>query len=98
MDVVRHWEFRYGFAIYGKTSLLAEMLKYAFLSPDYSLHDTSYFLNEPKYIEVKQWIDHFDARKLQGPFAVPIVFIFGRSDWQVPGILAEAICGRSPHR
>lgn len=88
-EVVRHWEFRYGFALYGKTSLYREMLKYAIVSPDYSLHDFSYFIIDPSHAALDRWIDGFDARKLGADSQVPIIFIFGRNDWQVPGVLAE---------
>jgi pimeloyl-ACP methyl ester carboxylesterase len=88
-QVVRHWEFRYGFALYGKTSLTREMLRLAIVSPDYSLHDFYYFVEDPSHDVLDRWIDGFDAAKLGGDFQVPIVFIFGRNDWQVPGILAE---------
>ena len=88
-NVVRHWEFQYGFALYGKTSLYREMLKYAIVSPDYSLHDFSYFIVDPSHAALDRWIDGFDARKLGPNFEVPVIFIFGRHDWQVPGVLAE---------
>ena len=93
MNVIRHWEFRYGFALYGKTDLYREMLKYAIISPDYSLHDFYYFIAEPEHKALDRWIDGFDARTLGRTFEVPIVFIFGRSDWQVPGVLAERYLG-----
>jgi pimeloyl-ACP methyl ester carboxylesterase len=88
-NVVRKWEFQYGFALYGKTSLYREMLKLASVSPDYSLHDFYFFIAEPSYPALQQWVDRFDAPALGPDFQVPIVFIFGRTDWQVPGILAE---------
>jgi proline iminopeptidase len=88
-QVVRHWEFRYGFALYGKTSLTREMLRLAIVSPDYSLHDFYYFVAEPTQEVLNGWIDGFDAAKLGADFQVPIFFILGRNDWQVPGVLAE---------
>lgn len=89
MNIIRHWEFRYGFALYGKTDLYREMLKTAIISPDYSLHDFYYFVAEPSHDVLDRWIDGFDAGKLGQDFQVPVIFIFGRNDWQVPGILAE---------
>ena len=61
MNVIRHWEFRYGFALYGKTDLYREMLKTAIISPDYSLHDFYYFVAEPSHDVLDRWIDGFDA-------------------------------------
>jgi proline iminopeptidase len=89
MDVIRHWEFRYGFALYGKTDLYREMLKFAIVSPDYSLHDFYYFVADPGHEVLDKWIDGFDAKALGDDFQVPIVFIFGHNDWQVPGVIAE---------
>lgn len=93
MNVIRHWEFQYGFALYGKTDLYREMLKYAIISPDYSLHDFYYFVADPGHEVLDKWIDGFDAASLGDHFEVPIIFIFGRNDWQVPGILAQQYLG-----
>jgi proline iminopeptidase len=88
-NVVRKWEFRYGFALYGKTSLYREILKLSFVSPDYSLRDFSFFITDVVYDNLQQWVDKFDAHALGPDFQVPIILISGRTDWQVPGILAE---------
>lgn len=82
------WNSLLGETYYGHTSMLP-LIKETLYSPDYSLSDVSFFLEEPAL----EWIDAIlptlDLRTLGLDFEVPVFFFEGAHEWQTPYPLVE---------
>jgi pimeloyl-ACP methyl ester carboxylesterase len=93
-DVLRYWQRELGLSLAGKQQWWLEMLEAGLASPDYSLLDLNLVFNVPrehqltKIPEMASMIDRFDLWQHDLEFQVPIVFLLGRLDWQVPSVIA----------
>ena len=94
-DVLRHWQRELGLSLAGKKQWFMEMLEAGLVSPDYSLLDINLLFNIPREHRITKipamatMIDEFDLWELGPDFEVPVVFLLGRLDWQVPSVIAK---------
>jgi len=94
-DVLRYWQRELGLSLAGKKQWFMEMLEAGLVSPDYSLLDINLLFNIPREHRITKipvmatMIDEFDLWKLGSDFEVPVVFLLGRLDWQVPSVIAK---------
>ena len=94
-DVLRYWQRELGLSLAGKKQWFMEMLEAGLVSPDYSLLDINLLFNIPREHRITKipamatMIDEFDLWELGPDFEVPVVFLLGRLDWQVPSVIAK---------
>lgn len=92
--VLRKWQREFGLGIRGKTDLqiLREMLSAGLRSPDYTIADNlTWILRRDSTFSrnaLAKEIDQFDVRPLGYRFDIPVIFMLGRHDWQVPATIA----------
>ena len=89
---LRRWQTRYGFGLsrrLGEESWSA-LARMAALSPDYSLHEATYFLRDlsAQWEPLNAFVNAYDIRRYGSRFEVPVVFLLGRHDWQTSSELA----------
>jgi pimeloyl-ACP methyl ester carboxylesterase len=99
-QVLRRWQREFGLGVRGKTDrqILMEMLSAGLRSPDYTMADNLTWIlrRDSTYSRnaLAKEIDAFDVRPLGYRFDVPVVFMLGRHDWQVPATIAAEYFGR----
>jgi len=92
--VLRRWQRDFGLGVRGKTDtqIMLEMLNAGLRSPDYTITDNlTWILRRDSAFSrdaLAREIDQFDVRKLGPEYELPIVFMLGRHDWQVPAVIA----------
>ncbi len=93
--VLRKWQRELGLSSVGKSDreILVEMLSAGLRSPDYTLADNLVWLQRKDSRMSRDAlaveIDKFDLRALGYEFELPVVFLLGKRDWQVPSVIAE---------
>lgn len=91
---LRRWQRDFGLGVRGKTeaAIMGEMLNAGLRSPDYTLMDNLIWIlrRDSSFSRdaLADEIDRFDVRKMGYKFDLPIVFMLGRHDWQVPAVIA----------
>lgn len=92
--VLRKWQRELGLGIRGKSDrqILFELLDSGLRSPDYTLGDNlTWILRRDSTFSrdaLAADIDRFDVYPLGNRFDVPVIFLLGRQDWQVPSTIA----------
>lgn len=104
--ILRGWQRDFGLGVRGKTDtqIMLEMLNAGLRSPDYTLTDNlTWILRRDSSFSrnaLAKEIDQFDVRQLGYRFELPIVFMLGRHDWQVPAVIAAEYFSQidAPHK
>lgn len=98
--VLRKWQRELGLGVRGKSDsqIMAEMLSYGLKSPDYSLGDNLVWIRRLDSTfsrdALSGEIDRFDVNPLGYDFQIPVIFMLGRHDWQVPSTIAAEYFGK----
>jgi proline iminopeptidase len=94
LEVQRKWISAFGIGISWKQpgDEVNVLLPAGLRSPEYSLHDISFFLNNPVDVmpQLLAPLTTFKASKFGADYEVPMILMLGRHDWQVPSTVAAA--------
>jgi len=104
--ILRKWQREFGFSVYQKTDFeMTKMMLFAGLrSPEYSLMELKSVLSfegsQMSRTALADEIDALDANTLGYDWPVPVIFLLGRHDWQVPSVIAAEYFDKinAPHK